>query len=349
MSIFAESHAAIPETSSHDWQFQTSPTGPDGRQDDAPVVAVSSNVPWEAEDSMSYDALLHEGVPQLFEPFGSVLNASENTTVSRASLLTPPAPVSQPDVSSTSSLPTTAPRLLNVDSGIGDGLEAGFDASNTTNATESGSRGDREPEEMPMQQLSKINSHLIALLDRVDKGSPEVTLDTLITPIDESKSSDPIVDGVLNRTREFLDLLKELSGPSQPPSPGDAFASSSSRTRASKPNPREQHSSYSSSPSDIDDSIAPSPTDSLVSSTSSPPPGSETRSNLKLDTASLLSILTTYIYVLRLHVVLFTHVYDYLKEISNSDEPYLCPIPGLSFRSFPIRKAAAASQKIRLD
>ncbi|KAJ8070563.1 hypothetical protein OCU04_000937 [Sclerotinia nivalis] len=58
----------------------------------------------------------------------------------------------------------------------------------------------------------------------------------------------------------------------------------------------------------------------------------------KLDSASLLLILTSYINLLRLYVVLCSHIQDFLKEISDNDDPSLCPLPGLSFCSFPLRK-----------
>lgn len=63
----------------------------------------------------------------------------------------------------------------------------------------------------PVQQLSRLDYELVTLLTSLGKGRPHVTMDTLVSPIHNSKSSKPAVDEKLNRTREFVDVLETIS------------------------------------------------------------------------------------------------------------------------------------------
>ncbi|KAI0799233.1 hypothetical protein GGR55DRAFT_670538 [Xylaria sp. FL0064] len=56
-----------------------------------------------------------------------------------------------------------------------------------------------------------------------------------------------------------------------------------------------------------------------------------------LDVTILLLIISCYVNVLRIYVILFAYIHQFLLEISESDNPVLCPIPGLGFGRFPLR------------
>ncbi|ROW15155.1 hypothetical protein VPNG_03108 [Cytospora leucostoma] len=195
-----------------------------------------------------------------------------------------------------------------------------------------------EPMETPIQRLLNIDYRLITLLERLDKGLPNVTMDTLVSPIDESKSPTPAVDDILNSTREYIDILKILAGiylqsTSCSVTPG---------SRGPNTSPSDQRPSDPTRTSG-NDSIAESPADTVSSSIPSPPSSRSVQAGLSLDTPSLLLILTTYIHILRLYLIISAHIHQYLKEVAESNDPNLCPVPGLSFSSFPIRKLSNLS------
>lgn len=175
---------------------------------------------------------------------------------------------------------------------------------------------------------SGLRSHHAAELPR--KGSPpNVGMDTLVSPVDASKSSAPAVDDILNRTREFVDVLKLLSA-HQPSSPSTRGGS-----RQNPPRPRPLRGTS-------DDN-----TDSVCSTILSPAPVSSAHHISALDTGSLIAVLSSYIRVLHLHLVIFAHIHDHLKELSESDDPVLCPVPGLSFCTFAIRKSRPSQPMYR--
>lgn len=182
-----------------------------------------------------------------------------------------------------------------------------------------------------LQKLSRLDYELITLLTVLDKGRPHVTMDTLISPIDETKSSKPAVDDVLNRTREFVDVLEAFS--SYQPLPSATQNPQKSPKRGSNPSDtsRLNFESDHDTPSDssIDSMLSEIPSSSSNTKTAPQPTAA-------LDSTALLAILTVYIRVLRLHLVIFSNVFDFVKEIAESDDPVLCPVPGLNFSSFPI-------------
>lgn len=158
-------------------------------------------------------------------------------------------------------------------------------------------------------------------------------MDTLISPIHNSKSSKPAVDDILNRTHEFVDVLKAFSGHQS------SSAAAPSSHKFSKRRSYQSDTGHSSSEMDRD-TPSESSTQSVSSTISSSLlTKSDVRPIAALDSASLLAILTVYIRVLRLHLVIFANVYDLLKELSKSDDPILCPVPSLNFSSFPIRES----------
>lgn len=203
----------------------------------------------------------------------------------------------------------------------GDGSPGSKDSSDTP----------QQDADSPVQLLSRLDYELVTLLTSLDKGRPYVTMDTLISPIHNSKSSNPAVDEILNRTREFVDVLKAFSG------------HQSSSTAARSPQKSSKRRSYQSDTSHGNSEMdRETPSDSSAESVASTISSSlltksDARPVAALDSASLLAILTVYIRVLRLHLVIFANVYDLLKELSESDDPVLCPVPGLNFSSFPIQ------------
>ncbi|KAF3763036.1 hypothetical protein M406DRAFT_331606 [Cryphonectria parasitica EP155] len=156
-------------------------------------------------------------------------------------------------------------------------------------------------EQTPMQRLSKLNYELITMLSRIDQGSPKITMKTLLRP-SENSSTPSVVDDILHRTRDFIELLKLLAESCLPlSSPSPASASQSSTP--TPPN-RRRRNSLSSNLSDCD-----SITGSLTSSTGSPNPSPSAVTtpspSLELDTPSLLAILTAHIHLLRLYILTY--------------------------------------------
>lgn len=322
---------------------------------DFSLVNTAGDMQWEAENPIFYYLILSEGMDKTFDLFDNIGNSPENSRPQISSLIQDP--ISRVRCSSESSLQMpssiSTSGLQSVNHRDGDSwaadLDSNFVGKNPENQVTSSSTVETEPEKTYVQRLSNINLNLVTLLARIDKESPTVIIETLVTPIDESISSRTPLDDMLNSTREFLDVLNLLAGPSQRPSVNplsstDPSPMSNSKSKASRTSLRNQPSGYATSLSERDDSIASSPTESLPSSTSIPPSASNAQPNLKLDFASLLLILTSYIYQLRLYVVLFAHVHEFLKELSASDNPYLCPLPGLSFSNFPLRKLQSSAR-----
>ncbi|KAF7867313.1 hypothetical protein EAF04_005396 [Stromatinia cepivora] len=192
-------------------------------------------------------------------------------------------------------------------------------------------------------ELAKINLDLVSLLPHIDKGTPTKIVEMLVEPIDESKSQRTRLDDILSSTRDFLETLGLLAGSSRQPSANSSRSSrfphlnSNLKSNTSGPSHQNHRSSYASSLSDTDDSNTSSPTNNPPSSTPTTLSSSGMQMCFKLEFASLLLILTSYINLLRLYVVLFSHIYDFLREILDSDDPSLCPLPGLSFCSFPLQ------------
>ncbi|KAI1381464.1 hypothetical protein F4677DRAFT_403085 [Hypoxylon crocopeplum] len=186
-------------------------------------------------------------------------------------------------------------------------------------------------EETHTQQLSRIHLLMATQLGYINRGPPNVTLDMLISRVDESdKSALTPVEDLLNSMREFLGVLGQLSSASRPltsPSPG-------------APSPRSDMSRDRSNEGvalATDNISPPALEDSLRPAQPSPKSTAGNESGVISDTAILLLILTCYIHVLRIYVVLSTHVCDFLLEISQSDERSICPLPGFDFGNIPLQ------------
>ncbi|ROW04823.1 hypothetical protein VMCG_04866 [Cytospora schulzeri] len=274
-------------------------------------------------DAALYDTIFSEAMDPAFDQYNTSFHQSGGLVD------TVPTPIaSQPALLSSSSHPTSSGSL---DDTIGISAECNDSHMGVSPEAQNGAMNCAELE-TPMQRLSRIDYKLITLLDRLDKGPPKVTMDTLVSPLDESKSNTPAVDDILNSTREYIDVLKALGGTFLPSS----ATSITSGRRRSKSGSRYQQDSDSSSMSG-DESIANSPADTAGSLIPSPSLTPDGQTGLKLDAPSLLLILTSYIHVLRLYVVVSSHIHHFLKEVSESDDPKLCPVPGLSFSNFPIQ------------
>jgi len=57
----------------------------------------------------------------------------------------------------------------------------------------------------------------------------------------------------------------------------------------------------------------------------------------RLDTTTVLLLLTSYVNIIRLFVILCTHVHLFLLGIALSENPSICPIPNLQFSQFPLQ------------
>ncbi|KAI1312055.1 hypothetical protein F5Y03DRAFT_263122 [Xylaria venustula] len=158
--------------------------------------------------------------------------------------------------------------------------------------------------ESHVHRLSSINLSLVSQLSQIDQGPPKVTLDMLISGSDESDpSSTSPVEDMLSITRRFIEILEALS-----------------------------HES----------ALATTPTSSESGSDSN---SSEPRlgissehlcGNRSVDTTTLLLVLSCYVQVLRLYVILFAHIHQYLVKLTENGTATLCPLPNMGFGNFEI-------------
>ncbi|KAJ8123394.1 hypothetical protein ONZ43_g648 [Nemania bipapillata] len=183
-------------------------------------------------------------------------------------------------------------------SSISDAL--GFSMDGVLNSGESQtSSSSSDPSDSYIRRLTNTNLSLLSQLSRIDQSPPKVTLDILVSKSDESDpSSSSPVENMLSTTREFIEVLEALS--------------------------RKPTSSTTPSSSSL-----ASAGDITESSTS-------LDGNGRVDITTLLIILSCYVQVLRLYSVLFAHIYQFLLEIAESDDPTLCPLPNMGFGTFSL-------------
>ncbi|KAI1210574.1 uncharacterized protein F4807DRAFT_52631 [Annulohypoxylon truncatum] len=188
--------------------------------------------------------------------------------------------------------------------------------------------GNAIPGEVHIQRLSKINLNLARILGRVGQGSPAVSLKTLVSPLNDY-SSTPI-HNITDGTREYIDILRALSGATRRPATSSSSEGPSSRSQGSEFNGNGNILSKSG------ESFQSHPAYSL---TLANPSATFTSSNEPtiLDATTLLLILTSYIHVTRLFLIIFAHTYECLREISKSEKPSLCALPGVDFGDIPLR------------
>ncbi|XXG94031.1 hypothetical protein Hte_000282 [Hypoxylon texense] len=164
-------------------------------------------------------------------------------------------------------------------------------------------------------RLSITNIKLLTQLGRVELGSPRVNLDMLITRSDESDPSTTTpIDDILSGTREFISVLEDLSQTSRSSTTPSIVGDTPYGLETSLENTRS--------------SVSPSGSSARVASSGHTP---------ALNVTTQLLILSCYVHILRLYVVLFAHIHQFLEEIANSDDPTLCAIPDLGFGNFPLQ------------
>lgn len=148
------------------------------------------------------------------------------------------------------------------------------------------------------QCLSSISSDLLQQSSRL--GQPlVVTLDMLVKPSPDHPESP--ASGIIETTHSFLRVLRSLaSRPSESTAMFLSFAVTSSTSPVS-----------------------------ITPGDSRPPRDGP-------DPATLLLVLACYIHLLRAYVLLFERICAFLERIADSDDPYLQPVPGLSFGHLPL-------------
>ncbi|KAK4112820.1 hypothetical protein N656DRAFT_779052 [Canariomyces notabilis] len=207
------------------------------------------------------------------------------------------------------------------------------------------------------EELSSINHDLVTQLSRMTQGPPYMTMKTLIMPqcecaggqgsdVTETALSRPI-DDIFNTTRRYLDVVTRIAGPSARfmprrsfPVPASGASASNGSISTSSPSESSDLSSSSDDSSQSSADTIPPSTTTDTSSTRFDNPGLGPLGNhRKVDSATLLLILICYVHVLRLHVALFAHAYEYFLLLSQSGNSTIDPIPGLcGLGNFPVRK-----------
>ncbi|KAH8897380.1 hypothetical protein GQ53DRAFT_743099 [Thozetella sp. PMI_491] len=165
------------------------------------------------------------------------------------------------------------------------------------------------------EQLSEMSLDLFRQLRRIVGRSGPTTLRSLT--VAPSGAASPLED-ILNSTRLYVDILSVAVRSIRPSSSSYdrrlGPAPSRRRSRGGTPDVLADYNSSSES-SDFSDASTPS--------------GRGVLPKAPLDTATVLLILTCYIYLLRLHVALFNRIQRYLQDVAESDEHSIGPIPGL--------------------
>ncbi|KAI0884764.1 uncharacterized protein GGS22DRAFT_146690 [Annulohypoxylon maeteangense] len=188
--------------------------------------------------------------------------------------------------------------------------------------------GSTIPGEVHIQRLSKINLNLVTILSRVCQGSPHVSLNTLMSPANDYSSS--LIYSITDGTREFIDILRALAGATRRPP--------SSSSNGTSPGSQGSESSRNRNiPTTPQGCFSNSQVYSLTLANPNPVFTPTNEPTTTLDATTLLLLLTSYIHVTRLFLIVFAHTYECLREISNSDKPSLCAIPGVDFGDLPIQ------------
>ncbi|KEY72629.1 hypothetical protein S7711_11028 [Stachybotrys chartarum IBT 7711] len=198
--------------------------------------------------------------------------------------------------------------------------------SSSANVIDGCSRMFRDTEQTLMQRVSRLDYDLITILGRIG-STPQ---DSIFKPLlgqQEAHRCTMGVDSMLNATREFIDVLGQITDICLPLSPEASLG-------LNQPSRQDAHdtrwSVYSSNCSDFN-SVA-SPSSEEIDLTDQPSP----QKRQELDASSLLSILNVYIRLLRLYVMVFTELHDYLKKLSKGENPQINPVAGFSVGDTPI-------------
>ncbi|KAK3318697.1 hypothetical protein B0H66DRAFT_640050 [Apodospora peruviana] len=197
------------------------------------------------------------------------------------------------------------------------------------------------------QRLSKLDYELITMLNQLgQESSPKPDMKWLVMPANPS-SSQSVAHQILDKTTEFIDVIGLMANihPPPPPSttciPPAAAPSNKLSSRVSHGGSRDAHISLSPfSDYEDEDSITSSPTTDYVdyavnNDTPHGPPAAQQQH--ELDTPSLLMVMIAYMRLVQLYLIVFANVNGHLKELSQSDDPHLGPVPGLAFSNFPMQ------------
>ncbi|KAI0434877.1 hypothetical protein F5Y09DRAFT_190994 [Xylaria sp. FL1042] len=241
-------------------------------------------------------------------------------------------PILESEANITPSLPFISPSSIN----LGGGVTSSFGEDTASRDRNHGDHGIGDnklcfgTEQIPTQRLSQLDYELIALRVKLEQGVPEVIMQTLFEGTGKGESpSSSVMNDILGKTTDFVDVLSCLSKACAP----EIELSSHGSTRSSNNSRRRRRSSSSSSCSDYDSDAAVS----TRQATNSPQltfPSTSERAHLELDTPALLLILACYGRLLGIYLIVFSHIYEYLRAISESDNPHLRSVSVLSISNY---------------
>ncbi|KAI0450749.1 hypothetical protein F5B21DRAFT_416597 [Xylaria acuta] len=186
-------------------------------------------------------------------------------------------------------------------------------------------------EQTPIQRLSQLDYELIALRVKLEQAVPEVIMQTLFEGTGKNDSPcSSVMNEILRKTTDFVDILSCLSKSCAP----EMELSSHSPTHSSYNSIRRQSSSTSLSSYSAYDSDASASTGQGTNTPQLTLPSTSDRVHVELDTPALLLILAIYGRLLGIYLIVFAHIYEYLRAISESDNPRLRPVSGLSISNY---------------
>jgi hypothetical protein len=163
------------------------------------------------------------------------------------------------------------------------------------------------------ERLSGIITDLITQSSRLAQDSAAVTLDMLVLPLAENSAN--LVGDTVRSAYDFLQVLKPAPDPLPTVNLSPAINSSfhqSSLSTATRMNP-----------------LAPM---------------SSKASCARSDHATLLLILTSYIYMLRAYILLFEKICSFLQQVADNEDQCFQPVPSLFFGQLPL-STSTLSQK----
>ncbi|TGJ81687.1 hypothetical protein E0Z10_g7080 [Xylaria hypoxylon] len=243
--------------------------------------------------------------------------------------------MSEPETDRTPSLPFIGFPGIN----LAGGTSTSFGEGSSSREGNSQNRGIDEnqlcigTEQTYMQRLSQLDYELISLRGRLEQGVPQVIMQSLFEGTGKGNSShSSVMNDILGGTTEFVDILSCLSKTLAP----EIEPSSHSSTHISDSSSRRRSSSWSSSSSY--DSDAADSTRRVINTPQLTLPSASEAADIELDTPALLLILASYGRLLRIYLIMFSHIYEHLRTISESDNPHMRPVLGLSISNYSARK-----------
>ncbi|KAI1422847.1 hypothetical protein F5Y12DRAFT_799098 [Xylaria sp. FL1777] len=186
-------------------------------------------------------------------------------------------------------------------------------------------------EQTPIQRLSQLDYKLIALRVKVEQAVPEVIMQTLFEGTGKGDSPCSLVmNEVLGKTTDLVDILSSLSKSYAPETEPLSYGPTHSSNNGSR---RRRSTSLSTCPAYDSDAAASTGQGTDTQQQLTIPSTSEC-AHVELDTPALLLILATYSRLLGIYLIMFAHIYKYLRAISESDNPHLRPVSGLSIGNY---------------